>query len=105
MRECNVAKCSYATVSPASSSSCKGCSTVAVCTTTLTLSDPNSPCLCCVRYQLLCLCAGGGDQQAVMQELIKSAQRPVSAGKVRRKKAKEDRPPPRDKSKGFAKAR
>jgi hypothetical protein len=40
-----------------------------------------------------------------MQELIKSAQRPVSAGKVRRKKAKEDRPPPRDKSKGFAKAR
>jgi hypothetical protein len=40
-----------------------------------------------------------------MQELIKSAQRPVSAGKVRRKKSKEDRAPPRDKSKGFAKAR
>jgi hypothetical protein len=47
---------------------------------------------------------GGGDQQAVMQELIKSAQRPVSAGKVRRKKAKDEakRIPPRDKSKGFA---
>jgi hypothetical protein len=38
-----------------------------------------------------------------MQELIKSAQRPVSAGKVRRKKANEGkRVPPRDKSKGFA---
>jgi hypothetical protein len=41
-----------------------------------------------------------------MQDLIKSAQRQVSAGKVRRKKAKEDtaakRAPPRDKSKGFA---
>jgi hypothetical protein len=54
-----------------------------------------------------CTASGGGDQQAVMQELIKSAQRPVSAGKVRRKKAKDElkRIPPRDKSKGFAKAR
>lgn len=49
---------------------------------------------------------GGGDQQKVMQELIKSAQRPVTAGKVRRKKSKDElkRVPPRDKSKGFAKA-
>lgn len=44
-----------------------------------------------------------------MQELIKSAQRPVAAGKVRRKKAQSEAKrasnPPRDKSKGFASAK
>lgn len=57
--------------------------------------------------KLMKLSQGNGDQQQVMQELIKSAQRPIAAGKVRRKKAKDDlkRAPPRDKSKGFAKAR
>lgn len=42
-----------------------------------------------------------------MQDLIKSAQRPVAAGMVRRKKARSEvkRAAPLDKSKGFAKAR
>jgi hypothetical protein len=40
-----------------------------------------------------------------MQDLIKSAQRPVASGKVRRKKADAKRAAPLDKSKGFAKAR
>uniref|UniRef100_A0A383VIM9 signal-recognition-particle GTPase n=2 Tax=Tetradesmus obliquus TaxID=3088 RepID=A0A383VIM9_TETOB len=47
---------------------------------------------------------GGADAERQMKELIKSAQRPVAAGKVRRKKvdAGAKRAGPLDKSKGFA---
>lgn len=50
--------------------------------------------------------AGGSDSQKLMQDLIKSAQRPVAAGKVRRKKsdAAAKRAAPLNKSKGFASA-
>ena len=48
--------------------------------------------------------AGGADSEKLMQDLIKSAQRPVAAGKVRRKKtdAAAKRAAPLNKSKGFA---
>jgi signal recognition particle subunit SRP54 len=59
--------------------------------------------------KLMKLGQGGGDNDKIMQELIKSAQRPVAAGKVRRRKAQDDssskssrKPGPLDKSKGFA---
>ena len=69
----------------------------------------HNSCRCCYNHCCCCwlVVVGGGDQQQLMQELIASAKRPVAAGKVRRKKAKEElnRAPPRDKSKGFAKAR
>ena len=69
----------------------------------LCLSEAAAPALACAAAFCIPPPPGGGDQQALMQELIKSAQRPVSAGKVRRKKANEGkRVPPRDKSKGFA---
>eukprot|EP00878_Enallax_costatus_P040430 GHUV01046662.1.p1 GENE.GHUV01046662.1~~GHUV01046662.1.p1 ORF type:complete len:144 (-),score=37.11 GHUV01046662.1:191-622(-) len=50
--------------------------------------------------------AGGADSEKLMQDLIKSAQRPVAAGKVRRKKADAaaKRAAPLNKSKGFASA-
>lgn len=61
-------------------------------------------------YHCVCsglLYAGGADSDKLMQDLIKSAQRPVAAGKVRRKKADAatKRAAPLNKSKGFASTR
>jgi hypothetical protein len=60
----------------------------------------------CLPSRAVC-CAGGDDAERQMKELIKSAQRPVAAGKVRRKKvdAGAKRATPLDKSKGFASAK
>ncbi|KAF8069508.1 ffh [Scenedesmus sp. PABB004] len=57
--------------------------------------------------KLMKLGQGGADNEKLMQDLIKSAQRPVAAGKVRRKRADAGakRAPPLDKSKGFSSAR
>jgi hypothetical protein len=60
-----------------------------------------------LTHSLCAVAAGGADAERQMKELIKSAQRPVAAGKVRRKKvdAGAKKAAPLDKSKGFAKTR
>jgi signal recognition particle subunit SRP54 len=51
---------------------------------------------------------GGGDEEALLRDMVRSAQAPVPAGKVRRKKADggkaSSRQAPLDKSRGFARA-
>lgn len=55
--------------------------------------------------KLMKLGQGGSDSEKLMQDLIKSAQRPVAPGKVRRKKRDDSgggKKAPLDKSRGFA---